>query len=289
MNESSKNGILSSVLGVNSYMKLTLNNGNSISQLGLGVYKVAQSAAVNLMREAIDVGYRRIDTATLYANEAEVGQGIRESGIDRSEVFVTTKIWNDRQGYNETLKAIDESMSRLDLGYIDMLLIHWPCPAQDLYLETWKAFEKVLADGKVRNLGVSNFQPTHLERLIANSEIKPTINQVELHPFFQQAAVRAANTKNQVLTEAWSPLARAGKNDNPKLVAIAEALNKSVSQVIIRWHLQLGNLVIPKTTHRDRLEENFNVFDFSLTNEQIAEIANLEAGLRMGPNPDEFG
>jgi 2,5-diketo-D-gluconate reductase A len=142
------------------------------------------------MREAIEVGYRRIDTAALYGNEAEVGRGIRESGIDRGDVFVTTKIWNDRQGYGESLKAIDESLSRLDLGYVDMLLIHWPSPAQDLYLETWKAFEKVLASGLVRNIGVSNFQPAHLERLIANSEVKPTINQVELHPFFQQMEVR---------------------------------------------------------------------------------------------------
>lgn len=270
-------------------MDLTLNNGNTVPQLGLGVYKVAQSAAVNLMREAIDVGYRRIDTAALYENEAEVGQGIRDSGIDRSEIFVTTKIWNDRQGYDESLKAIDESLSRLDLGYIDMLLIHWPSPAQDLYLDTWKAFEKVLADGMVRNIGVSNFQPAHLERLMAHSEVKPTINQVELHPFFQQAAVREANSKHGVLTEAWSPLARAGKNDNPVLLRIAEETGKSVSQVIIRWHLQLGNLVIPKTTHRERLIENFSVFDFQLSDPQMASIANLDEGLRMGPNPDEFG
>lgn len=270
-------------------MKLTLNNGHPIEQLGLGVYKVEQADAVKLMREAIDVGYRRIDTAALYGNEAEVGRGIRESGIDRGEVFVTTKIWNDRQGYDESLKAIDESLMRLDLGYVDMLLIHWPSPAQDLYLETWKAFEKVLASGLVRNIGVSNFQPAHLERLIANSEVKPTINQVELHPFFQQAEVRSANAKHQVLTEAWSPLARAGKNDNPILVSVAKDLGKTVSQIIIRWHLQLGNLVIPKTTHRERLVENFDVFNFNLTDEQMKQIASVDEGLRMGPNPDEFG
>ena len=270
-------------------MKLTLNNGKTIDQLGLGVYKVAQDEAVNLMREAIDVGYRRIDTAALYGNEAEVGQGIRESGIDREDIFVTTKIWNDRQGFDETLKAIDESLSRLDLGYIDMLLIHWPIPAQDLYLETWKAFEKVLANGSVRNIGVSNFQPAHLERLLLNSDVKPTINQVELHPFFQQAEVRAANAKHQVLTEAWSPLARAGKNDNPVLAQIADETGKTVSQVIIRWHLQLGNLVIPKTTHRERLVENFSVFDFTLSDHQMSAIETLDEGLRMGPNPDEFG
>jgi len=270
-------------------MKLTLNNGNSIEQLGLGVYKVAQTEAVNLMREAVEVGYRRIDTAALYGNEAEVGLGIRQSGVDREEIFVTTKIWNDRQGYNETLKAIDESLTRLDLGYLDMLLIHWPSPAQDLYIDTWRAFEKVLADGLVRNIGVSNFQPAHLVRLIANSEVKPTINQVELHPFFQQAAVRAANAKHNVKTEAWSPLARAGKNDNPVITEISEATGKTPTQVIIRWHLQLGNLVIPKTTHRSRLEENFNVFDFELSAEQMTKLASLDEGLRLGPNPDEFG
>ena len=270
-------------------MNLSMNNGHEIAQLGLGVYKVAQTDAVTLMREAIDVGYRRIDTAALYDNEEQVGQGIRESGIDRSEVFVTTKIWNDRQGYNESLKAIDESLSRLDLGYVDLLLIHWPAPAQDLYIDTWKAFEKVLSDGLVRNIGVSNFQPNQLDRLIANSEVKPVVNQVELHPFFQQREVREANASHQVLTEAWSPLARAGKNDNPVLKQIAEETNRTVSQVIIRWHLQLGNLVIPKTTHRDRLEENFNVFDFSLSGEQMEQIASLDAGMRMGPNPDEFG
>ncbi len=270
-------------------MNLTLNNGNTLPQLGLGVYKVDQADAVQLMREAIEVGYRRIDTAALYGNEVEVGQGIRESGLDREEIFVTTKIWNDRQGFDESLRAIDESLSRLDLGYIDMLLIHWPSPAQDLYLETWKAFEKVLAGGLVRNIGVSNFQPAHLERLMANSEVKPTINQVELHPFFQQRDVRSADAANQVLTEAWSPLARAGKNDNPILQSIASETGKTASQVIIRWHLQLGNLVIPKTTHRERLEENFNVFDFTLSDEQMIRIASLDEGLRTGPNPDEFG
>jgi 2,5-diketo-D-gluconate reductase A len=270
-------------------MELAMNNGNKIDQLGLGVYKVAQEDAVRLMREAIEVGYRRIDTAALYGNEAEVGKGIRESGIDREEVFVTTKIWNDRQGYQESLKAIDESLSRLNLGYIDLLLIHWPSPAQDLYVETWKAFEKVLADGLVKNIGVSNFQPAHLERLMANSEIKPTVNQVELHPFFQQHEVRAANAKHNVLTESWSPLARAGKNDNPVLVELSEETDRTVSQVIIRWHLQLGNLVIPKTTHRNRLEENFDVFSFELSPGQMQRISTLEEGLRMGPNPDEFG
>jgi 2,5-diketo-D-gluconate reductase A len=265
-----------------------MNNGNTIAQLGLGVYKVAQDEAVRLMREAIEVGYRRIDTAALYGNEAEVGQGIRESGIDRSEVFVTTKIWNDRQGYDESIRAINESLGRLDLEYIDLLLIHWPCPAKDLYLDTWKAFEKVYDQGLVKNIGVSNFQPNHLDRLVAAADIKPVVNQVELHPFFQQNEVRAANERHGVLTEAWSPLARAGHNKNDVLVRISETLGKTVSQVIIRWHIQMGNLVIPKTVHKARLIENFDVFDFELSETEMISIASLDSGMRLGPSPDDL-
>jgi 2,5-diketo-D-gluconate reductase A len=269
-------------------MELQMNNGNTIAQLGLGVYKVAQDEAVRLMREAIEVGYRRIDTAALYGNEAEVGQGIRESGIDRSEVFVTTKIWNDRQGYDESIRAINESLGRLDLEYIDLLLIHWPCPAKDLYLDTWKAFEKVYDQGLVKNIGVSNFQPNHLDRLVAAADIKPVVNQVELHPFFQQNEVRAANERHGVLTEAWSPLARAGHNKNDVLVRISETLGKTVSQVIIRWHIQMGNLVIPKTVHKARLIENFDVFDFELSETEMISIASLDSGMRLGPSPDDL-
>ena len=269
-------------------MELQMNNGNTIPQLGLGVYKVGQDEAVQLMCDAIEVGYRRIDTAALYGNEAEVGQGIRASGIDRSEVFVTTKIWNDRQGYDESMRAISESLGRLDLDYIDLLLIHWPAPAKDLYLDTWKAFEKVYDQGLVKNIGVSNFQPNHLDRLVANANIKPVVNQVELHPFFQQTEVRAANERHGVLTEAWSPLARAGHNNNDVLVRISETIGKSVSQVILRWHIQMGNLVIPKTTHKSRLVENFNVFDFELTETEMISIASLDSGMRLGPNPDEL-
>lgn len=269
-------------------MELQMNNGNTIPQLGLGVYKVAQDQAVRLMCDAIEVGYRRIDTAALYGNEAEVGQGIRASGINRSEVFVTTKIWNDRQGYDESIRAINESLGRLDLEYIDLLLIHWPCPAKDLYLDTWKAFEKVYDQGLVKNIGVSNFQPNHLDRLVASAEIKPVVNQVELHPFFQQNEVRAANERHGVLTEAWSPLARAGHNNNDVLVRISETLGKSVTQIILRWHIQMGNLVIPKTTHKARLIENFNVFDFELSDTEMTSIASLNSGLRLGPNPDEL-
>ncbi len=269
--------------------QVTLNNGQVIPQLGLGVYKVAQAAAVELIGEAIATGYRRIDTAALYGNEQEVGQGIRESGIAREEIFVTTKIWNDRQGRSETPAAIEESLERLNLGYVDMLLIHWPCPTQDLFLETWQVFEDYLRSGLVRGIGVSNFQPSHLERLIALGGTMPALNQVELHPSFQQPTVRTFNANHGIATEAWAPLGRGRYSEDRTLAKISLAHNKSVAQVILRWHLQLGTLVIPKTTNPERLVENISVFDFELTESEMAEIANLNTGARTGLNPDEFG
>ncbi|MEY4993705.1 MAG: hypothetical protein RIS82_827 [Actinomycetota bacterium] len=269
--------------------QITLNNGQVIPQLGLGVYKVAQAAAVDLIGEAIATGYRRIDTAALYGNEQEVGQGIRESGIAREEIFVTTKIWNDRQGRSETPAAIEESLERLNLGYVDMLLIHWPCPTQDLFLETWQVFEDYLRSGLVRGIGVSNFQPSHLESLIALGGTMPALNQVELHPSFQQPTVRTFNANHGIATEAWAPLGRGRYAEDQTLAKISRAHNKSVAQVILRWHLQLGTLVIPKTTNPERLVENISVFDFELTESEMAEIANLNTGARTGLNPDEFG
>lgn len=269
--------------------QVTLNNGQVIPQLGLGVYKVAQTAAVDLIGEAIAAGYRRIDTAALYGNEYEVGQGIRESGIAREEIFVTTKIWNDRQGRQETPAAIEESLERLNLGYVDMLLIHWPCPNQDLFLETWQVFEEYLRHGLVRGIGVSNFQPSHLDRLIALGGTVPALNQVELHPAFQQPAVRGFNAAHGIATEAWAPLGRGRYSDDQTLAEISRAHNKTVAQVILRWHLQLGTLVIPKTTNPERLIENISVFDFELTDTEMAQIATLDAGARTGLNPDEFG
>jgi len=265
-----------------------LNNGQSIPQLGLGVYKVTQDIADSLVVKAIETGYRRIDTAALYDNELEVGAGIRKSGLPREELFVTTKIWNDRQGYQSSLDAIDESLNRLNIGYLDMLLIHWPVPKQDLYVDTWRAFEEVLASGRVRGIGVSNFHPAHLDKLAANSSTVPALNQIELHPGLQQAEVRAYDAAHGIATEAWSPLARGRFNDHPILQAIAAEHGKSASQVVIRWHIQLGNLVIPKTVNPDRLVENINVFDFELSPSNMAAIATLDSGMRTGPNPDEF-
>jgi 2,5-diketo-D-gluconate reductase A len=267
---------------------ITLNNGQKIPQLGLGVYKLETDIAEDLIHKAIESGYRRIDTASFYGNEAEVGAGVRSSGLAREQIYVTTKIWNDDQGYERTLAAIDESLSRLDIDYIDMLLIHWPKPEQDLYLETWSAFEKALAAGKVKGIGVSNFQPHHLERLIAAGGTIPALNQVELHPGLQQGTVRQFNAKHGIATEAWSPLARGRYEQNEQILSIAKKHGKTPAQVIIRWHIELGNLVIPKTSIASRLSENISVFDFKLESEDMQKIASLDSDLRTGPNPDEF-
>lgn len=268
---------------------ILLNNGQKMPQLGLGVYKVGQDIGVELVRQALEVGYRRIDTAALYDNEFEVGAGIRQSTLPREEIFVTTKIWNDRQGYENATEAIDEALGRLNIDYIDMLLIHWPCPKQNLYVETWSAFEKALETGKIRGIGVSNFNPHHLDQLLATSSVVPAINQVELHPHLQQAEVRAYNASKGIATEAWSPLARGKMNEDSTLSQIATSHGKTVSQVILRWHIQLGNLVIPKTSNPDRLVENLNVFDFELSAAEMALVAGLNTGERMGPNPDDLG
>ena len=268
---------------------IQLNNGDWMPQLGLGVYKVEQDIAVDLVRMALDAGYRRIDTAALYDNEAEIGAGIRRSGFAREELFVTTKIWNDRQGYDNALEAIDESLQRLNIDYIDMLLIHWPCPKQNLFVETWQAFEKALEGGKIRGIGVSNFNPHHLDELLSKTNIVPALNQVELHPALQQADVRRYNSEHGIATEAWSPLGRGRFGDNPVLTEIASRHGKSVAQVIIRWHIELGNLVIPKTSNPERLKENIDVFDFTLSPEDMAAIATLNNGERVGPNPDDLG
>lgn len=266
---------------------ILLNNGQLMPQLGLGVYKVNQDIAVQLVRTAIDTGYRRIDTAALYDNEAEVGAAVRQSGLAREELFVTTKIWNDRQGYSNTLEAIDESLTRLNIDYLDMLLIHWPCPQKNLFVETWDAFQKAQESGKIRGIGVSNFKPAHLDKLVASSEVIPAINQVELHPWLQQAEVRAHDDKLGIKTEAWSPLAR-GRFEADALNQIATKHGKSLTQVVIRWHIEIGNLVIPKSSNPDRIAENIDVFDFQLDADDLRAIAALDGGGRVGPDPDDM-
>ncbi len=267
---------------------VTLNSGQQMPQLGLGVYKVNQDIAVQLVQGALDIGYRRIDTAALYDNEAEVGAAIRKSGLAREEIFVTSKIWNDRHGYHEAKEAIQESVDRLNIGYVDMMLIHWPCPKQDKYVETWRAFEEALETGLVRGIGVSNFHANHLEKLIASANVVPAIDQVELHPQLAQTSLRHFNKQHGIHTEAWAPLGRARFMTHPLLVEIAESVGRSVAQVIIRWHLQLGNLVIPKSSNPHRLAENFNVFDFELTEHQMGLIATLNTETRIATNPDDM-
>ena len=268
--------------------KIKLNNGQLIPQVGLGVYKVAGESAEPLIVQAFEAGYRRVDTAAFYGNEVEVGAAVRNSGLPREEIFVTTKIWKDDHGYDRALAAIDESLARLNIDYIDMLLIHWPSPKLNKFVDTWAAFQKAQESGKIRGIGVSNFQPAHLEHLLAEGGTVPAINQIELHPGLQQADVREFNSAHGILTEAWSPLARGRFNESPVIEHIVSKHNRTATQVIVRWHLQLGNLVIPKTATASRLQGNISVFDFELDTEDMAAIQSLDAGLRTGPHPEEF-
>lgn len=262
-------------------------NGARIPLIGLGTWQLNGSACARLVGEALKIGYRHVDTAAMYGNEAEVGEGLRASGVGRDEVFVTTKVWNDRQGYDATLKAFDKSLSRLGVDHVDLYLIHWPAPRQDLYLETWKALETLNAEGRARSIGVSNFHIPHLKRLFDHSELRPAVNQIELHPSLQQAELRAFHGEHGIATEAWSPLQRGAVN-KPEIVAIAAKHGRTPAQAILRWHVQLGNIAIPKSVTPSRIRENIAVFDFELDAEDMAAIERLDAGLRTGPDPDVF-
>jgi 2,5-diketo-D-gluconate reductase A len=264
------------------------HDGHSIPQLGLGVYKIPDAAAADAVQVALESGYRHVDTAALYANEAGVGEGIRRAGLARADVFVTTKVWNDRHGYDSTLAAFDESLGKLGLDYVDLYLIHWPAPHQDRYVETWRALETIRADGRARSIGVSNFHPHHLERLLAETDVTPVVNQVELHPWLQQTDVRAYDAAHGILTEDWSPLARGRAIGNPTLDAIGARYGKSAAQVVIRWHLELGNIVIPKSVTPARIRENLDVFDFHLDESDRAAITALDSGERTGRDPDDL-
>jgi 2,5-diketo-D-gluconate reductase A len=263
-----------------------MNDGHQIPQVGLGVYKVTDATATVVVEAALELGYRHIDTARLYENETGVGNGMRASGVPREEIFVTTKVWNSDHGYDETLRAFDASLGRLGLDYLDLYLIHWPVPSQDRYVETWRALEKLRADGVARSIGVSNFSEAHLERLLGETAIVPAVNQVELHPLLAQSSVRAFDTAHGILTEAWSPLARGRVLDNAVIAEIAAKHGKSVAQIVVRWHVQLGNVVIPKSVSRERIAENFDVFGFTLDADDLAAIAALDSGYRTGPDPD---
>src|SRR5579863_9026979 len=265
-----------------------LSDGNTIPQLGFGVFQVPPEDTAEVVTRALLAGYRHIDTAAAYRNEAGGGQAIHAAGLTREEVFVTTKCFNDDQGHEQAKHALKASLERLEMEFVDLYLIHWPVPSRDKYVETWQAFIELQEEGLVRSIGVSNFQPAHLERVIDATGVTPTVNQIELHPRFQQAGLRHEHADLGIVTEAWSPLAQGQVLEDPTITEIADDHGKTPGQVVIRWHLQLGNVVIPKSVTPERIIENFNVFDFTLTADQMAAIASLDAGERTGPDPDTF-
>ncbi len=268
--------------------QLELNSGGTIPQLGFGVFQIPPEETADAVAEALRVGYRSIDTAAAYENEREVGNAIRASEVDRSELFVTTKLWNSEQGRDSARDAFDESFSKLDIDYLDLYLIHWPLPSQDQYVETWLSLKALRESGRVRHIGVSNFTEEHLERLEEETGVVPAVNQVELHPTLQQRDLREYHREHGILTEAWSPLAQGELLEDETLGAIGEAQGKTVAQVILRWHIQIANVVIPKSATPERIAENFDIFDFELSDEQMESIAGLDEGRRIGPEPTEF-
>jgi 2,5-diketo-D-gluconate reductase A len=269
---------------------IRLNNGVEIPQFGFGVFQVPPQDTARAVREAFDAGYRHIDTAAMYRNEEGVGQALAESGLARDEVFLTTKLNNDSHGYDATLRALDASLKRLGTDRVDLNLIHWPRPREGRYVESWRAFEKLAAEGKTRSIGVSNFTIAHLERLAAETGTVPAVNQVELHPRFTQDELRAYHAEHGIATEAWSPIGQGkGLLDDPVLVELAQRYGRSPAQVVLRWHVQLGNIVFPKTTRPERMRENIDVFDFELSADDMAAVSALDVDGRMGPHPDTFG
>ena len=261
-----------------------LNNGVEIPRIGLGVYQSGRGAETrDAVREALRIGYRHVDTARIYGNEQDVGFAVRESGLPRSEVFVTTKLWNDDQGYESALRAFEASLKRLGLEYVDLYLLHWPVKRKRL--ESWRALERLLADGKVRSIGVSNFMVHHLDELLASAKIVPAVNQIELSPFLQQREVCAACEKNGIAVEAYSPLTRGSRLRHPVIVQIAQRIERSPAQVLLRWGLQRGFIILPKSTHAERIAENAAVFDFALLREDMSRLDALEEGLVTGWDP----
>ncbi|MFE4370257.1 aldo/keto reductase [Streptomyces sp. NPDC056835] len=267
---------------------LTLNNGIEMPQLGFGVWQVPDDEATRAVGTALEAGYRSIDTAAIYGNEEGTGKAIAASGIAREELFVTTKLWNSEQGYDTTLRAFDTSLGKLGLEYVDLYLIHWPKPAADTYVDTYKAFEKILGEGRAKAIGVSNFLPEHLERLLGETSVVPAVNQIELHPQLQQTESRALHAKHSIATEAWSPLGQGkGLLDVPTVAAVAHKHGRTPAQVVLRWHLQLGNVVIPKSVTPSRIQENIDVFGFELDADDLAAFAALDEGRRLGSDPAE--
>lgn len=266
--------------------RIALNNGNSIPQVGLGVWQTPDDQAATAVKAALDSGYRHIDTAAIYENESGVGEGMRQSSVARGDIFLTTKLWNTEQGYDSTLKAFDASLKRLGTDYVDLYLIHWPAPKKGLFVDTWRAFIKLREEGRIRSIGVSNFNPEHIEAIVAETGVTPVINQIELHPDFQQKVTREFHASHTIATESWSPLGQGKLLDHPAIKAIADRLGRTPAQVIIRWHIDNGFVVIPKSSNPGRIAENFKVFDFQLSADDLTELGKLDsAGARLGPDP----
>ncbi|MBD1383281.1 aldo/keto reductase [Metabacillus arenae] len=268
---------------------VTLNNGIKMPQLGFGVWQVSDEQATTAVAKAIEAGYTSIDTAMIYENEKGVGKAVRESSVPREELFITTKVWNSDQGYENTLRAFDESLERLGLDYVDLYLIHWPTPQFDEYVDTYKALEKLYHDGRVKSIGVCNFEIEHLERILKECDVKPVLNQIECHPYLAQNEVKEFCAKHEIFVEAWSPLDQGGEVLQDEVIKkIAVSHGKTPAQVVLRWHLQNNTIVIPKSVTPARIEENFQVFDFELTADELQEINQLNRNRRKGPNPSEM-
>ncbi|HEY5880671.1 MAG TPA: aldo/keto reductase [Nakamurella sp.] len=266
---------------------VVLNNGIPMPQIGFGVFRIPEEETERTVLDAIECGYRSIDTASLYGNERGVGRAVAISGLPREELFVTTKLWNDDQGRDGAIGALEASLDRLGLDYVDLYLIHWPKPSKDLYVQTWQALEDLYAAGRARAIGVSNFQPAHLAALAASCRVVPAANQIELHPVLQQERLRGYHADHGIATVAWSPLGQARSLQDPVIDGIARRHGRTPAQIILRWHLHRGTVVIPKSSSPARMRENLQILDFALDHEDLAAIRALDAGLRFGPDPDE--
>ncbi|MEU4420570.1 aldo/keto reductase [Actinoplanes sp. NPDC024001] len=267
---------------------ITLNNGLTMPQVGFGVFQIPEAETAAAVSTALEAGYRSIDTAAAYANEAGVGAALKASGVPRDELFITTKLWNSDQGYDQTLRAFDASVARLGLDVLDLYLIHWPTPKRGKYLDTWRALDNLYQQGRIRAIGVSNFLPEHLRAVADLGGTVPAVNQIEVHPQLQQRAAQEANAALGVVTEAWSPLAQAGVLDDPAITSIATAHDRTPAQVVLRWHVQQGRVIIPKSVTPERIRQNLALFDFELTAEEMTAIDALECDGRTGPHPDHF-
>jgi len=268
---------------------IRLNNGVEIPQLGFGVYQVPPEDTAEAVSTALEIGYRHIDTAEMYGNEKGVGEAVARSGIDRGEVFVTSKLNNGFHRRDDALRAFDQSLGDLGFEYLDLFLVHWPLPGIDVdYIETWKAMEEIYASGRSRAIGVSNFQAHHLRRLFSETEVRPAVNQIEVHPYLTQEELRAFDADHEIVTEAWSPIAQGKVLDDPVVLRVAERYSRTPAQVVLRWHVQRGDVVFPKSVNRERMQQNFELFDFELDGDAMGDLSALDRGERTGPDPDTF-